>query len=83
MSDDVAPGRSLLFPVISHGAELLVQGYLMRRNILAYKAPPHNEGYDLICIHPDPHEVKKPIRIQVKSRYAIDCDKTFPVKQPR
>jgi hypothetical protein len=22
-------------------------------NILAYKAPPNNEGYDLICIHPD------------------------------
>jgi len=29
-------------------------GYLMRRNILAYKAPPGNEGYDLVCIHPDP-----------------------------
>jgi hypothetical protein len=29
-------------------------GYLMRRNILAYKAPPNKEGYDLICIQPDP-----------------------------
>jgi hypothetical protein len=30
----------LRFPVISHGAEFLVQGYLMRRNILTYKAHP-------------------------------------------
>jgi len=61
MSDDVAPGRSLLFPVISHGAELLVQGYLMRRNILAYKAPPHNEGYSSVSI---------PIRTRSRSRFA-------------
>src|SRR5947209_7484192 len=61
-------------------------GYLMRRNILAYKAPPHNEGYDLICIHPDP--LHRPgldelpqVRVQVKSRYATDCDRGFPVKK--
>jgi hypothetical protein len=58
----------------------------MRRNILAYKAPPNNEGYDLICIHPDPrHEPKKgehsQIRVQVKSRYASDCDRGFPLKE--
>jgi hypothetical protein len=44
----------LRLPVVSASAEFLVMGYLMRRNILAYKAPPNNEGYDLICIHPDP-----------------------------
>ena len=61
-------------------------GYLMRRNILAYKAPPNNEGYDLICIHPDPRH--KPsasqvaqVRVQVKSRYASDCDRGFPIKE--
>ena len=27
--------KHLRFPVVSHGAEFLVQGYLMRRNILA------------------------------------------------
>ena len=53
---------------------------LMRRNILTYKAPPHNEGYDLICIHPDPQKVTKQIRIQVKSRYATDCDRSLQVK---
>jgi hypothetical protein len=61
-------------------------GYLMRRNILAYKAPPNNEGYDLICIHPDPRHVPKrnqqaQVRVQVKSRYATDCDRGFPVKE--
>jgi hypothetical protein len=73
-------------PVVSAGAEFLGMGYLMRRNILAYKAPPNNEGYDLICIHPDPRrqpkdgEVDK-VLVQVKSRYATDCDRGFPVKE--
>ncbi len=48
------PHTFLRFPVISHGAEYLVMGYLMRRNILTYKAPPGNVSYDLICIHSDP-----------------------------
>jgi hypothetical protein len=68
---------SLRFPVISHGAEFLVQGHLMRRNILAYKAPPNNEGYDLICIQPDPRKKVKPVRVQVKSRYQTDCDRNI------
>lgn len=52
----------------------------MRRNILAYKAPPNNEGYDLICIHPDPRKTVRQVRVQVKSRYQTDCDRAFPVK---
>jgi hypothetical protein len=68
-------------PVVSLGAEYLVIGHLMRRNILAYKAPPNNEGYDLICIHPDPHQVTRQIRVQVKSRYQTDCDRAFPAKE--
>jgi hypothetical protein len=76
----------LRLPVVSAGAEYLVMGYLMRRNILAYKAPPNNEGYDLICIHPDPRHVLKDgelaqVRVQVKSRYATDCDRGFPIKE--
>ena len=75
-------------PVVSAGAEFLVMGYLMRRNILAYKAPPDNEGYDLICIHPDPRhrpraEELPQVLVQVKSRYATDCDRGFPVKESR
>ena len=73
--------RFLRFPVISQGAEVLVQGHLMRRNILTYKAPQNNEGYDLICINPDPRKVTKQVRVQVKSRYQTDCDRGFPVSE--
>ena len=77
---------ALRLPVISNGAEYLVMGNLMRRNILTYKAPEGNEGYDLICIHPEPRykptaREKSQVRIQVKSRYATDCDRGFPIKK--
>jgi hypothetical protein len=68
-------------PVVSLGAEHLAIGNLMRRNILAYKAPPNTEGYDLVCIRPDPRKRLKPIYVQVKSRYQTDCDRAFPVKE--
>src|SRR2546428_4268058 len=74
------PAKFTRFPVVSLGAEHLVMGYLMRRNILAYKAPPNNEGYDLICIHPDPRKITRQIRVQVKSRLATDHGGGFPVK---
>lgn len=77
----MAQREALRLPVLSEGAEHLVIGYLMRRNILTYKAPPNNEGYDLICIHPDPKKVTKQIKIQVKSRYATDSNRSVPVKQ--
>jgi hypothetical protein len=78
--------QTLRLPVVAASSEYLVMGHLMRRNILTYKAPPHNEGYDLICIHPDPrhkpqsHEVSQ-VRIQVKSRYQTDCDRGFPIQE--
>jgi hypothetical protein len=72
---------ALRLPVISLSAEHLAIGGLMRRNILAYKAPPNNEGYDLICIHPDPKQSTNIVRVQVKSRYQTDCDRAFPVKE--
>ena len=75
------PSKPQHFPVISLSAEHLVMGCLLRRNILTYKAPPNNEGYDLICMHPDPRSSIKPIRVQVKSRMATDCDRGFPVKE--
>jgi hypothetical protein len=71
----------LRLPVVSLSSEFLVMGHLMRRNILTYKAPPYNEGYDLICMHPNPKKASKHIRIQVKSRYQSDCDRGFPVKE--
>ena len=71
----------LMMPVLSLGAEHLVMGYLMRRNVLTFKAPPHNEGYDLICMHPDPRRAKKQLRIQVKSRYQTDSDRAVPIRR--
>jgi hypothetical protein len=76
----------LRLPVVSAASEYLVMGHLMRRNILTYRAPQNNEGYDLICIHPDPrhHPSSKEasqIRVQVKSRFATDCDRGFPVRE--
>jgi hypothetical protein len=72
---------ALRLPVVSLGAEYLTIGYLMRRNILAYKAPPNSEGYDIICIHPDPRLSTKAVRVQVKSRYQTDSDRSFPLKE--
>src|SRR3954469_4992477 len=85
MRDPIQPPESaksewLRLPVVSAGAEHLVMGYLLRRNVLTYKAPPGNEGYDLICIHPDPRKASRQLRIQVKSRMATDSDRAFPVK---
>jgi hypothetical protein len=53
----VGNANALRLPVVSLSSEFLTIGYLMRRNILTYKAPPNNEGYDLICIHPEPRKV--------------------------
>jgi hypothetical protein len=69
------------YPIISSGAEHLVMGYLMRRNILTFKAPPNHEGYDLICIHPGAKENGAHLRIQVKSRLATDSPLAFPVRK--
>src|SRR5712691_2160593 len=82
------PGRFLQFSVISEGAEYLVMGYLMRRNILTYKAPPGNEGYDLICIHPDPrHQLATgelaQVRVQVKSRHRTSARSSGPRRKAR
>lgn len=49
---------ALRLPVVTLAAEHLTIGYLMRRNILAYKAPPNHEGYDLICVNPDPRQYR-------------------------
>jgi len=69
------------FPIVSNGAEHLVMGYLMRRNILTFKAPPNHEGYDLICIHPHANRNGQHLRIQVKSRMATDSSLAFPVRK--
>ena len=61
----MAKRENRVLPLMHDAGEYLTIGYLLRRNILAYKAPPMNEGYDLICIHPDPRKKTKVIRVQV------------------
>lgn len=58
----------LTFPVMSDGAEYLAMGFLKRRNIETYKAPPRQANFDLICIHPTGAH-NRLVRVQVKSRY--------------
>ena len=70
-----------LLPLMHEAAEYLAMGQLMRRNILTYKAPPRNEGYDLICIHPNPKKKTKVVKIQVKSRYQTDSDRSVLVSE--
>lgn len=71
------------FPVVSLGAEYLTIGYLLRRNILAYKAPPNQEGYDLICINPDPRQRSQALKVQVKSRYASDSNRGVMLREAK
>ena len=71
----------LLLPVVTLGAEHLVMAMLMRRNLLAYKAPPNQAGYDLICIHPDPKHSGTAARVQVKCRYATDASWSIPASK--
>ena len=59
--------------VVPQGAEYLVMGYLMCRNVQVHKAKPNNKGYDLVCVHPGRSKTK-PLRIQVKSRSQEEND---------
>lgn len=61
----------------SEGAEFLVLGLLLIEGISTYKAYINFPGYDLTAVNP---ETKKVARIQVKSRWATDYDKSFPLK---
>jgi hypothetical protein len=65
------------FPLMANSAEQLVAALCLRRNMMTFPAPPRNEGYDLVCTHPDPRKVTKAVRLQVKSRYASDCNEAF------
>lgn len=60
------------------GAEHLVKGFLMREGIQTYLADQRQEGYDLICVNPSN---RKSVLIQVKSRWATNCDRGFPLNK--
>lgn len=61
----------------SEGAEFLVLGLLLVEGVPTYKSYINFPGYDLTCVNPDTGKVAK---IQVKSRWATDYDKSFPLK---
>ena len=61
----------------SEGAEFLVLGNLLIEGISCYKAYVNFTGYDLVAANP---ENSRTARIQVKSRWATNYDKSFPIK---
>jgi hypothetical protein len=61
----------------SEGAEFLVLGHLLIEGLVCFKAYSNYPGYDVIATNPANSRVA---RIQVKSRWATDYDKSFPVK---
>jgi len=61
----------------SEGAEFLVLGHLLIEGIAAYKAYVNFRGYDLMAVNP---ETRRVARLQVKSRWATNYDKSFPIK---
>ncbi len=71
---------SAAYPVVTLGAKYLVMGHLLRRNILASRAPARRAAYDLICSHPILRRKGRLLHLQVKCRLASDSDRGFPVQ---
>lgn len=61
----------------AEGAEFLVLGSLLIEGIACFKAYVNYPGFDLIAVSPDKGRIA---RIQVKSRFASDYNKRFPIK---
>ncbi len=61
----------------SEGAEFLVLGNLLLEGISCFNAYTNFQGYDLVAVNP---QTKRQARIQVKSRWATNYDRSFPIK---
>jgi hypothetical protein len=61
----------------AQGAEFLVLGFLLVEGISCYKEYVNFPGYDLVAVGPDR---RRTARIQVKSRWATNYDKSFLIK---
>jgi hypothetical protein len=61
----------------AQGAEFLVLGHLLIEGIVCHKTYTNIPGYDLIASMP---ERNSSARIQVKSRWATDFDRAFPIR---
>jgi hypothetical protein len=62
----------------SEGAEFLVLGNLLVEGVHCYKAYVNFPDYDLTAVNPLNGKTAK---IQVKSRWATDYDKSFPIRK--
>ena len=61
----------------AEGAEFLVLGMLLIEGITCYKAYTNFAGYELVAVYPFR---ARSARIQVKSRWATDYDRSFPIR---
>lgn len=61
----------------AEGAEFLVLGMLLVEGLHAFKAYTNFAGYDLVALEPGSG---RSARIQVKSRWATNYDRSFPIK---
>ena len=61
----------------AEGAEFLVLGMLLVEGIQCFKAYTNFSGYDLVAVDP---VRERSARIQVKSRWATDYDRSFPIR---
>jgi hypothetical protein len=75
--EDAGTGSRQNTKLEAEGAEFLVMGHLLVNGIFCYKAYVNFPGYDLIAVSPI---TQKTARIQVKSRWATDYDRSFPIK---
>ena len=64
----------------AEGAEFLVLGYLLLEGIHATKAYTRYPGYDVIAVNPKAGRAGITCKIQVKSRWATDYGRSFPIK---
>ena len=61
----------------SEGAEFIALGLLLTEGIRCFKAYTNFAGYDLVAMN---LATSKVARIQVKSRWATDYDRSFPIR---
>lgn len=88
MSDPASPGSAGADPdrartgrqdtkLEAEGAEFLVLGMLLIEGLHCFKAYTNFAGYDLVALDPG---TGRSARIQVKSRWATDYDRSFPIR---
>ncbi|MDX8450799.1 group I intron-associated PD-(D/E)XK endonuclease [Mesorhizobium captivum] len=72
-----APSKRQNTKLEAEGAEFLVLGMLLIEGIQCFKAYTNFAGYDLVAVD---SSGERSARIQVKSRWATDYDRSFPIK---